>query len=343
MRWRTVDYLAQEPASHRRGVVDRGFWWDEVPRLILLCRLLGHKPVADGVPHQSDVATDLARTSLWVACGRCGLRPDPQGRLDSRRWAVGQRYDGPFAAPDTALSTTGACSPPGPWPRRPQGSLGGQLVVGRGFGILGADVKIGNQGSDQVLAASIKLGNLASLYLHSDEHGQWLQRLLNPTGFESRVIKLAIGQGQLRWRLWTKRDHCGPSDLPWWRHFTVRIDPREILLGPKRHSFVDVGDPVAATVRMPHGDDYAVQLQLQKVRTGRRRGRKTESWSVDWGTDAGIPVKTGGRGRIFGASVTVADATVAARMWSVEAAAAIALQMTKHRARHGFSLLQSVS
>ena len=50
---------------------------------------------------------------------------------------------------------------------------------------------------------------------------------------------------------------------------SVRIDPRDVVLGERRYSYADVGDRVPAVVRMPHGDDHVVTLQLQRQTFGR--------------------------------------------------------------------------
>ncbi|GGK90431.1 hypothetical protein Ppa06_57960 [Planomonospora parontospora subsp. parontospora] len=94
MRWHTHDNLADPdvPAAPRGRLVDLS-WWLGVPRLLLVCRVLGHRPVVDGV--------DTPRWSArWVACSRSGSRPSPQGDLDPTVWEIGRPYDGPFVVVD---------------------------------------------------------------------------------------------------------------------------------------------------------------------------------------------------------------------------------------------------
>jgi len=86
----TVDYRKRD--GERPGtLLNRGYFLTGLPRLILLCRLLGHRPVVDGTTGYRD-----RPGHRWVCCDRCGVRPDPQGQLDPDRWNIGDRYTGPF-------------------------------------------------------------------------------------------------------------------------------------------------------------------------------------------------------------------------------------------------------
>jgi hypothetical protein len=341
MRGQIVDYGKRDHPGER--IFNRGFWLHAVPRLILLCRLVGHRPVIDGV----DYSCRPGETSSprWVCCDRCGLRPQPQGALDPEQYVIGDRYEGPWSdpLPDNRASwqaLKGHLYPPGPWPQRPTGTIGGQLVIGHSHGGVGVEIKIGNSGSEQVLAASVRLHHLMSLYLHTEQHGTWLQRRLNPTGYQSRVIGVGIDNGKLHWKLWAKRDG-EDRGAAWWREARITIDPRDRILGPARFQYQDVGEPVSAVVRMPHGDDHEVTLQLQQVTFGRRRGRKTTSWSVDWTCGPGIATKPGDRGRIRGSGVDVPLSSVHTGQWSAVAAAAIAQRLTVTRASCGYQPVAS--
>lgn len=341
MRGFTHDYLAADRGPRREGrILDRGFWLHGVPRLIPLCRLFGHRPVVDGTSGYRDQPG-----SRWVACRRCGIRPDPQGNLDPAVHDVGQPYTGPWAPglpPDHPRRTEAIRAlgtgfrPPGAWPGAPTGELGGQLIVGRTTGGLSAQVKVGNASSEQVLAAHLCLGPCGALYLHSGSHGTWLQRRLNPTGHDSRVVQIALDNGRLRWRLWARRDR-GDRDTPRWRDGSSAVDPRVWLWGPVRSQVTDLVGPIPALVRMPHGDDHQVMLRLQEIRTGRtRRGRPVTTWSVDWDSRHGIATKPDGRGRIYGSCVDVSEAAVEQGNWPIEAAGAIAAQMTRDRSRNDY-------
>lgn len=331
MHAHTVDYLQDDQEQPRRALVNRGFWLNDLPRLIPLCRLAGHRPIIDG---HGPEAPGL-HAVRWVACDRCGIRPETQGSLDPDQWSVGDRYTGPN---DNALDNQHRTRTPGPWPAKPTGTVGGQLVVGRTFGG-GASIsfKVGNAGSEHVLAAHVRLHPLGALYLHTERHGTWLQRRFNPSGYESRIIELNIGDGRLRWKLWAKRDHWS-RDVPRWQQSEIVIDPRELLLGPVRNDFTKVGEPTTATVRTPEGDEHEVTLQLERVATGRRRGRKALSWSVDWECRPGIPVRNHSwKGdEIFGSSVTVTAASVERGTWEQEAAARIVMSVAKMRSRYGW-------
>jgi hypothetical protein len=329
MRWYTVDYL-KEDGRRAWTLLDCGFWLYDVPRLIPVCRLRGHRPVVDGVDHSTQ-----GHRSRWVVCDRCGIRPDPQGQVDPDQWAIGQPYAGPFEPQQPDEDRAGRSWKPGIWPVNPTGTVGGQLVIGNPLST-GFEIKVGDAGSEHVLAAHVGVYPLGALYLHTESHGQGLQRRLNPTGYVSRVTGFAIHGGHLYWHLWAKRDSHSVTD-PKWQQGSFRIDPRDILLGEARYTYEDVDDPVSAVVRMPHGDDHQVTLQLQRQTLARKRGRrKRQKWCVDIEAKPGIPTKPGDRGRILGFAVTVSDRAVRAGDWVNEACAEAASRMTRDRVRYGY-------
>jgi hypothetical protein len=338
VRFHTVNYRKHRPTGP--ALLHRGAWLYGVPRVILRCRLFGHKPVVDGTDGYQD-----RPGSRWVACDRCGIRPEPQGHLDPARYNIGDRYTGDYLDRDFPLRVrqqlaarghTARLGLPGPWPAHPTATIGGELHVSRQarFGI---GVKVGNGGSEQVLAADFGLPWLFHLYLHTEDHGRFVQRRLNPTGYHSRVIELNAHDGRLWSQVWARRDEWSRSD-PWWMHGTLRINPADLLLGNSRYAYEDVGEPVPGTVRMPEGDDHPVTLQLQKQTHGRPRGRKTTSWTVDWRSKRGIPVRVDdwkGSG-VYGSGVDVTDAAVDNGQWPAMACAAIAVQCSADRARNNY-------
>lgn len=344
MGWQTVNYRERDEDTTPGRLLNRGFWLHNVPRVILLCRLLGHRPVVDGVDYGHRPGGPRSR---WVCCDRCGIRPEPQGSLDPERYRIDEPYTGPWGPPLPATHRERARAvenlkdahyPPGPWPSSPSGSVGGQLLLGRGYSGIGFSVKIGNPGSEQVTAASVHLQPLGSLYLHTERHGRWLQRRLNPHGKESRVIEVGVDTsivrsgGLIRWRLWADRDgYSRTQRQPAWRDSSRHICPAEWLLGPMDIQRSDVGDPVIVTVRMPHGDDHQVTLRLQQVRAGRTHGRKSQRWEVEWDCPGGIPTRNHSDSRITGGHVPVSPADVRHRGWQHTAAAALASQMTARR------------
>lgn len=317
LHWFTVDYRERD-GTQRVHLVNRGFWLSGLPRLILLCRLRGHRPVVDGTEGYR------GRPGYrWVTCDRCGVRTHPQGPIDADL-ALRQPYTGDL---------------PGPWPASPRGTFGGQIVVGKLFGGASAQFKVGNAGSEHVLAGHVRLNPLGALYLHVEDFGRGIQRRLNPRGYHSRVVEVDVGDGHLRWKLWARRDEWSRSD-PWWMSGSMQIDPRTILWGPLRYSYEDVGGPVPATVRMPHGDDHGVTLQLQRRELGRRGLRRRRvAWVVDWECLGGIPTR-GDRGGVTASSVEVSSPAVDESGWPEEACAAIAAGLTRERARHGFQPME---
>ncbi|MFG1872141.1 hypothetical protein [Micromonospora arborensis] len=302
--------------------------------------MIGHSPVVDGVTGFRDGDPG----SRWVVCDRCGVRPDPQGSLDPADWNIGDEY--PFSWPSDDLPTDegarftalknlkGVHYSPGQWPITPTGTLGGQIVLATRDTTTGITLKVGNQGSEHTLAASVHLPWIGAIYLHTERFGAGLVRRLNPVGYHSRVIELRAHDGHLFWKLWGKRDHS--RNDPRWMGGSVQIDPRSILLGPKRYSNTDNGAKVTATVHLPHGDQHPVQLQLQRQTFGRKRGRKNLSWSVDWQALRGIPTGPGGHGRICGSGVAIPDDAVAAGNWPAVATARIAERLGAERSRNNW-------
>lgn len=343
MRWHTVDYRERDSGRRAGQLLNRGFWLNQVPRLILLCRLLGHDPVVDGTqPLRAQHGTG----SRWVCCDRCGIRPEPQGSLDPDQWNIGQPYTGPWipalptdpaARREAALAFKDAASyPPGPWPTKPTTSVGGQLVLGKVYST-SLQIKIGNKASEQVLAGHITISPLGALYLHTENHGTWLQRRINPTGYESREIGFSAHDRHLFWSLWAPRNSWSSTDPKWWQG-SFRIDPRDILLGDKRYSYETVGDPVTAVLRMPHGDDHQVRLQLkrQTLTRARRRRPLEQKWTVEIRAEHGIPTKTGRSGGTTVFSVTVEDDAVEHGHWAIQACAEGTVRMTRDRVRYGY-------
>lgn len=319
-------------------LVSRTFWISDVPRLIPLCRLFGHKPVVDG--------TDTP--CRWVACDRCGIRTDPQGNLDPDQWDIGQPYTGPFnTAPPMPpivrkqLHRKGLLPKdaglPGPWPT-PVGTVGGEIHIGKSkWRTVGIDFKVGNCGSEQVLAASLRLGLLGSLYLHTEDHGRWLQRRLNPTGYQSRETGIAIHHGKLWWKAWAKRDEWSKSD-PKWMQGSVTLDPRDHLLGPVKNRKVWQTDDVPATVRMPEGDTHEVTVRLEKWEARRKRGRARAYWHAQWDCKQGIPVRNHDwKGdETFSCSWMIEGTTPDNPRWPLILAAKAAEQCSRDRARYNY-------
>lgn len=307
----TVDYRKDRGSS---GWVNRGFWVHNLPRLMPLCRLFGHRPVIDGYDSKCG---DKDRPR-WVVCDRCGLRTSDRPPLDTP--PLNSRYTGTTTWNDAI------------------GVVGGQLVVASKNGTVGVEVKIGNRGSEHTLAGSVQLGRIGQLFLHVEDFGTGLQRRFNGgPDYESRVTGFSIHDGRFHGRIWAKRDSWSKKD-PKWQQWSFQTDPRTILFGRKRYSYTDHGAPVEAVVRMPHGDDYPVRLQLQRQAFGRQKlKRKRLSWCVDWNTiGGGIPTRNTDRGRISGSGVNVSDAAATDGGWEAEASAAIAAQITKDRNRYDF-------
>lgn len=309
-----IDYRKQDGAE-AGYLVNRGFWLHALPRLLLVCRLFGHRPVIDGTEDRPTQAG-----ARWVCCDRCGLRPNIP-RPANGEFPIGQRCPWPIRS--TA------------WPAA-VGVVGGQLVIGkRSSGDASVSVKIGNAGSEHTLAGQVTLGRLGGLYLHSEQFGTWLQRRLNPVGYHSRVIEVGLSDWRLRWRFWAKRDEWS-SDTPRWRDGSLNVDPRDRLLGPVRVTYETHGEPVTAAVRLPDGDDHEVVFELQRVVRARRRGRSRASWSAEWTSEAGVPYRTPcwkGNG-VCQTSEPIPDAAVDQDRWVEVAAAKAALHVTELRGRY---------
>jgi hypothetical protein len=323
VRFHTVDYR-KDRDSGSRALVNRGFWFFGLPRPLLACRLLGHKPVVDGTE-----GFNGRPGARWVCCDRCGVRREPQGRLDPDVWGIGDPI-----RPDATAFGPGTIRP-GRWPSRPEGTIGGQLIIG-GPPRLSVEAKVGNAGSEHVLAAHVSLPIVGALYLHSEQFGTWLQRRLNPIGYESRVTSLNVHGGRVYWRLWALRDSGNRGS---WRDGSVRIDPRDIALGERRYSYEDVPDAsaVPVTIVLPDGDMHTVEMTLQRQVFGRARSRKNLSWTVSCESKAGISYRPASwKDGLTGWSVTVSDAAVEAGFWHKEAIAETIVKVTGMRLRYAW-------
>lgn len=344
MWWHFLDYAERD--GRQPGVLlNRGWWLNETPRLMPVCRLFGHKPVVDGYgPHPRGL--DARR---WVACDRCGVRPDPQGDLDPDAWAIGQRYDGPFleepepfVLTTEMLRTAGArgltsYSVPGPWPKRPTGTVGGQVMLGRWGGGHTIGLDISPEGGDHALAFHIAISPLFWFSVHFDDHGRWLTRRLLPRdSFDTRQIGLSFDEWHLRWKLWKRQGHWSRDDPKWWAG-TINLDLVEKLFGPKRFSRKQAAGPELAWVHLPHGDSYQMQLTLQRVRLGRPRLRRAKwSWQVEWQSDSAVPIHGTSGGGDFDGFVKVPDDAVTEDRWVTKACELIAKDLTERRERYGY-------
>jgi hypothetical protein len=322
-------------------------WWLYVRRPLLICRAFRHRPVVDGY----EPFRPGGNAGRWVACGRCGHRPTPQGSLDPVLWPIGARYTGPWLEAEPAplsraqieervradLPLDDLRQPPGPWRRPDRTDLHAELAFGRTSSRrIGVEIKVGNPGSENRLGLDIHAGPIGSLYLSSGAFGTWLQRRLNPAGYDSRVTGITLDGLTLAWRLWDKRDEWS-RDTPYWMHGSLDLDLRNHLRGPVRYAHDKIGDPVPVMLRLPHGDDHEVKLQLEHVTRGRTRGRRRfEHWTVNWTCWTGIYTEPYDHGTVCGASVEVSTAAVNAGTWPQEAAARIALQVAEYRTQGGY-------
>lgn len=314
----STDYLKQD--GPKPGMlVHRAFHAMYVPRLVLVCRALGHRPVVDGTADYANGLGYERRGHRWVCCDRCGLRTRPQGSLDPERWDIGDAYDGEL---------------PGPWPPA-TGGLGAEVIVGRNIPGASISLSVGSAGDENTLAAHVRLSPIGAFYVHTESFGTWIQRRLNPTGYDTRVIEAGIGDGRAWWRLWAKQGEHH-MDTPRWRDGSVAVDPRDRLLGELRYSRDLVGDPITAVVRMPEGDDHEVVLQLQRVRRGRKRGAGKLSWTADWKSEKGIPFRHDSwkGNEVMGSGTEVSAASVEHGRWIAEACAAIAVHVSEMRTRY---------
>lgn len=314
-----TNYLKQDGPTPGM-LVHRAFHAMYLPRLMPVCRLLGHKPVVDGTEGYSNGLGYKRRGSRWVCCDRCGTRAETRNTLDPDEWGIRKPYTGELF---------------GPWAHA-TGGLSAEVVVGKNIPGASVSLAVGSAGDDNTLAAHVRLSPLGAVYVHTERFGTWLQRRLNPTGYDTRVTELGVGDGRLYWRVWAKRGESS-RDTPRWRDGSVVIDPRERLWGPVLRSFEKVGDPVQAVVRMPEGDEHEVTLCLERERIGRKRGAGKLSWSVDWSTRKGIPVEPDSwKGGVSASGVDVSDAAVEHGRWVEDACAAIVVQVSAMRTRYGW-------
>jgi hypothetical protein len=349
MRLSHVNYRRQETSCRKLNIVNVGFFAYEVPRPVLLCRMFGHRPTVDGI-----AASKWSPTVLWVCCDRCGCRGEPQGRLDPGQWKVGDRYAGDWRDPlptdrrekQSALESLKVSEhySPGPIPTGPTFDPSGQLLIGGGRIGPAVELKIGNCGSENKLGLMVSAGWLGSLHLGSGRFGTWWQRRLNPDGYDSRVIGLALRRGVLSWSLWARKNETSPAD-PWWMHGAVSlrlIDRVLTAMYGRRQYHYEVRGESARFVKLPEGD-YLVRLKLERAWHGRRglKRRTQQSWAVDWSAAGrGLPTEAPEDGRMFGGGVTVTDVSARNGTWASEAAAAIAYDIVKLRSREGWDSIE---
>lgn len=338
-RFRWTDHLKQSNGGADRAKMHRGFWLRGTLRLMLSCRLFGHRAVVDGT-EPLRIGRGTEKGARWVVCDRCGTRAEPQGTLAADEWNIGDLYTGPMTgrlARKGSQEKPTATREPGPWPDSPRGVIGAELVVGRSVPGWSAEVKVGNAGSEHTLAAHLQLYPFGALYLHTEDHGQGLQRRLNLRGYESRVTGADIQFGRLSWSLWAKRDSASEND-PRWQHGSIKLDPRDALLGQARYRYENVGGREPGTVRMAHGDDHDVTLQLQRQSYGRDKRRKRV---ITWVVDIDVPPpgietrsdRAGWGGGTTGFAVEVSAVSVERGTWKHEALANAAARLTADRAR----------
>lgn len=340
----TIDYSKDRPDP--RVLLNRGYFCSGLPRLILLCRLFGHRPVVDG--YDSQYGTPEDRRARWVICRRCGIRPDPQGWLNPDDWNLGQRYTGqftvqkplsPVVAKQLAREGITPSRPrvalPGSWPKNPASTVGAQVIIGRS-NFLSAGLKVGSRSSEQCLAANISLGPLGAIYIHTEDHGRFLQHLLNgdqDLSTESREIGIDFHRGRVEWNLWAKRD-SGSRDDPWWMRGGFHIDPRHYLLGKKTCVTEELSEKTPATITLQDGLSYLVQVRLERWTYGRIRGKKTIRYEVTWDCRNGIPIRFDREN--YGSSVTISGNGLENGQWVQEARAAIAANIAATRTRYDY-------
>lgn len=339
----TVDYSKDRPDP--RVLMNRGYFLHRLPRLIILCRLFGHRPTVDG--YDSQYGREEERRARWVICGRCGIRPEPQGILNPDNWDLGQPYTGPFTrakllSPTVAKQLARGLKPvhqpiPGPWPAKPTSAVGAQVIIGRS-NFISAQVKVGSGSSEQCLAADLSLGPLGAIYLHTEDHGQFIQRRLNAgklLSTESRVTGIDVWRGRLEWRLWANRDTRSKDD-PWWMHGSIPIDPRHYLFGKVTNRTVSTTEKTPATVTMPEGDTYEVTVRLEQWSIGRQRGRRRDHWTAVWDCSPGTSIPTGHGKDQSGGSFPIQHVTTNTPNWPAVVAQAVADRIARDRARHDY-------
>jgi hypothetical protein len=330
MRTHTIDY--RERKGEGGGLLNRGITIYELPRPVIRCRLFGHKPVVDG----TGTIGEPGYLSRWVACDRCGERPEPQGKLGPARWNLGETYTGNFNGGLTLETGHNPEISPGSWPTSTF-EFHSQIVIGGGYPGFGAQLKIGNAGSENALGGHLHLGRIFGFYWSTGDLGRGIQRRLNPTGYESKVLDLSANHGRLSWRVWADRDGGYHRDTPRWRDGSARYRPLDILFGPKRFELADVGEPITAELVMPHGDRHDVALQLRRRTVGRKRTRtRFDGWNVDWKVRPGIPTKPHGRGTIHGSGVRLDAVNPESSAWAFHALDQIRDDISEIRTRYDY-------
>lgn len=171
------------------------------------------------------------------------------------------------------------------------------------------------------------------------ENGQKLAARLTRCAkhrWEGRDLSLRMHDGRVYVHVWTHPGTWERGEFAKWRERSWRTNPLDVLYGPKRYRYIDMG-VAELDIDLPEGA-YPVTATLQQQLYGRPRGkRQVESWVVDVNARQGVPNRvdqSGWKGdRVYGFAVPLAQAL---EDWSVDAKAAIAAQILNDRARSGF-------
>lgn len=187
------------------------------------------------------------------------------------------------------------------------------------FRIYGVKLHLGNRDSDNAMNIMLSIGVFAifwSIYTPSlKRFAVWIGRN------RKRDLSLTIHDGTLWWKLWYDDDggydrhhECDswrkPRLWPWsmgrkkhrgWmclRDGNIALNPLDAFWGPRLFEHIDM-EKKTKILKMKQfvGDQYDVELTLQKVYRGRKDGpkwarrRKFDHWTVDWDCRAGIPYR----------------------------------------------------
>lgn len=195
-----------------------------------------------------------------------------------------------------------------------------------------AKLHVGSKHSETPIDAHVILLG-AGAYFNTSIGGSLAQLL---TRGKSKDLEVVWHGSRLWWKLWTRGDgNHVVGQYPYWREGSTVVNVLDRILGRRRYRYTDV-DKVETTITLPEAV-YPVTFKLQRCSYGRERGRRIESWNVDWSCYPGIPSapdRDGWKdGRVQGSGFTIPTDEA----WLYRALHGLAAWVNTERMRTGYT------
>lgn len=204
---------------------------------------------------------------------------------------------------------------------------------------IGWQFHVGNAGSEtpfdgyvMFMGLSIYWGissgrNLAHKLTTSDKHK-----------YDGRDISIRIHDGRLYTKFWAPSDRWERGEMARWRDRSYVINPVELIWGPKKYTYQDIGK-VEQMIVLPEGA-YGVVTTLQKQTLKRTKSKKiiNETHVLDVDAKKGIPTHYDSSGGwkgddTWGFGVAIPNVR---KDWHIDAQWLIAAWILEYRGRTGY-------